>query len=62
VISGAGHDAMSIARIAPASLVFIPCRGGVSHHPDEYASPDQVGAGCDAILHAVLERAVAVPL
>jgi N-carbamoyl-L-amino-acid hydrolase len=57
LISGAGHDAMSIARIAPASLVFIPCRGGVSHHPDEYASPDQVGAGCDAILRAVLERA-----
>jgi N-carbamoyl-L-amino-acid hydrolase len=57
VISGAGHDAMSIARIAPSSLVFIPCRNGVSHHPDEYASPDQVGAGCDAILHAVLERA-----
>lgn len=57
LISGAGHDAMSIARVAPASLVFIPCRGGVSHHPDEYTSPDQVGAGCDALLHAVLDRA-----
>ncbi len=56
LISGAGHDAMSIARIAPASLVFIPCREGVSHHPDEYASPDQVGAGCDVLLRAVLER------
>jgi N-carbamoyl-L-amino-acid hydrolase len=57
VVSGAGHDAMSIARIAPSALVFIPCRDGVSHHPDEYSTPDQVGAGCDAILHAVLERA-----
>jgi N-carbamoyl-L-amino-acid hydrolase len=57
VISGAGHDAMSIARVAPASLVFIPCRNGVSHNPDEYASPDQVGVGCDAVLHAVLDRA-----
>jgi N-carbamoyl-L-amino-acid hydrolase len=57
VISGAAHDAMSIARIAPSQLVFIPCRDGVSHHPAEYASPDQVGAGCDAVLHAVLERA-----
>ena len=60
VISGAAHDAMSIARIAPSQLVFIPCRDGVSHHPSEYASPDQVGAGCDAVLHAVLERAEAV--
>jgi len=57
LVSGAGHDAMSIARIAPAALVFIPCRDGVSHHPDEYASPEQVGNGCDALLHAVLERA-----
>jgi N-carbamoyl-L-amino-acid hydrolase len=57
VVSGAAHDAMSIARIAPSQLVFIPCRDGVSHNPAEYASPDQVGAGCDAVLHAVLERA-----
>jgi beta-ureidopropionase / N-carbamoyl-L-amino-acid hydrolase len=57
LISGAGHDAMSIARIAPASLVFIPCRNGVSHHPAEYSSPDQVGAGCDTLLQAVLDRA-----
>src|SRR5262245_43104440 len=57
VVSGAAHDAMSIARIAPSQLVFIPCRDGISHHPAEYASPDQVGAGCDAVLHAVLERA-----
>ena len=57
VVSGAAHDAMSIARIGPSQLVFIPCRDGVSHHPAEYASPDQVGAGCDAVLHAVLERA-----
>jgi len=57
VVSGAAHDAMSIARIAPSQLVFIPCRDGVSHHPAEYASADQVGAGCDAVLHAVLERA-----
>lgn len=57
LVSGAGHDAMSIARVAPAALVFIPCRDGVSHHPAEYSSPDQVVKGCDAILHAALERA-----
>ena len=57
LVSGAGHDAMSIARIAPAALVFIPCRDGVSHHPDEYSSPAQVANGCNALLHAVLDRA-----
>jgi N-carbamoyl-L-amino-acid hydrolase len=57
LVSGAGHDAMSIARVAPAALVFIPCRDGVSHHPAEYSSPDQVGAGCDVLIQTVLERA-----
>jgi N-carbamoyl-L-amino-acid hydrolase len=57
LVSGASHDAMTIARIAPAALVFIPCRDGVSHHPAEYSSPDQVVKGCDTLLHAVLERA-----
>ena len=59
LVSGAGHDAMSLARVAPTALVFIPCRDGISHHPDEYSSPDQVAKGCDALLHAVLERALA---
>ncbi len=57
LVSGAGHDAMSLARVVPTALVFIPCRGGVSHHPDEYSSPEQVVRGCDALLGAVLERA-----
>lgn len=57
LVSGAGHDAMSIARVAPAALVFIPCRDGISHHPDEYATPAQAANGCNALLHAVLERA-----
>jgi N-carbamoyl-L-amino-acid hydrolase len=57
LVSGAGHDAMSIARTAPAALVFIPCRDGVSHHPEEYSTPEQVANGCDAILYAVLARA-----
>ena len=58
LVSGAGHDAMSLARVAPTALVFIPCRDGISHHPDEYSSPHQIVKGCDALLHAVLERAL----
>jgi N-carbamoyl-L-amino-acid hydrolase len=60
LVSGAGHDAMSLARVVPTALVFIPCRDGISHHPDEYSSPEQVVSGCDALLGAVLERATAV--
>jgi len=47
--SGAGHDAMNMARIAPAGMIFIPCRGGISHNPDEYASPDDIVRGMDVL-------------
>jgi N-carbamoyl-L-amino-acid hydrolase len=47
--SGAGHDAMNMARIAPAGMIFIPCRGGVSHNPEEYASPADIVRGMDVL-------------
>jgi N-carbamoyl-L-amino-acid hydrolase len=47
--SGAGHDAMNMARIAPAGMIFIPCRGGVSHNPDEYAAPADIVRGMDVL-------------
>ena len=59
--SGAGHDAVYVARSAPAAMVFIPCRNGVSHSPEEHAEPEHVRAGCDVLLHAVLERAGVSP-
>jgi N-carbamoyl-L-amino-acid hydrolase len=45
MVSRAYHDSLFMARIAPVAMVFIPCRGGVSHRPDEYASPEWVGSG-----------------
>ena len=45
MVSRAYHDSLFIARIAPAAMLFIPCRGGVSHRPDEYASPEWIGSG-----------------
>jgi N-carbamoyl-L-amino-acid hydrolase len=45
VVSRAYHDSLFMARIAPVAMLFIPCRGGVSHRPDEYASPSAIGAG-----------------
>jgi ureidoglycolate amidohydrolase len=39
------HDSLRSARIAPVAMLFIPCRGGVSHRPDEYARPEWIGSG-----------------
>jgi ureidoglycolate amidohydrolase len=45
MISRAYHDSLFMARIAPAGMIFIPCRNGVSHRPDEYASPEAIAHG-----------------
>jgi N-carbamoyl-L-amino-acid hydrolase len=45
MVSRAYHDSLFMARIAPSAMLFIPCRGGVSHRPDEYASPQWIGSG-----------------
>ena len=45
MVSRAYHDSLFMARIAPIAMLFIPCRGGVSHRPDEYASPQSIGSG-----------------
>ncbi len=53
--SGAGHDAMELAAIAPSALVFVPCDGGVSHHPEENARQADLVRGTEVLLDAVLE-------
>jgi N-carbamoyl-L-amino-acid hydrolase len=45
MVSRAYHDSLFMARIAPSAMLFIPCRGGLSHRPDEYASPQWIGSG-----------------
>jgi N-carbamoyl-L-amino-acid hydrolase len=57
IVSGAAHDAVYMARIAPTAMVFVPCEGGISHNETESARPGDVAAGCNVLLHAVLERA-----
>ena len=57
IVSGAGHDACYIARVAPTSMIFIPCEGGISHNEIESATPEHVAAGCQVLLQAMLERA-----
>jgi N-carbamoyl-L-amino-acid hydrolase len=50
MVSGAGHDAQMMARVAPAAMIFVPSRGGISHHPDEYTDPAQLVAGAEVLL------------
>ena len=57
VVSGAGHDAVYMARLAPAGMIFIPCKDGISHNEIESAKPEHITAGCNVLLHAMLERA-----
>jgi N-carbamoyl-L-amino-acid hydrolase len=56
-VSGAGHDAVYMARLAPSGMVFIPCKDGISHNEIEDAKPEHLEAGCNVLLHAMLERA-----
>ena len=55
MISGAYHDAMILAARVPVGMVFVPSRGGVSHHPDEYTPPEQLRDGV-RVLEGVLAR------
>jgi len=55
LVSGPGHDAVYVARVAPAAMVFVPCERGLSHNEAEYATPEDVEAGANVLLHAVLE-------
>ena len=54
ITSGAGHDAAYIARVAPTAMIFIPCEKGISHNELEKTEPEQVAAGANVLLHAVL--------
>lgn len=57
IISGAGHDACWAAKVAPSTMVMCPCVGGLSHNEAEEISRDWAAAGCDVLLHAVVETA-----
>jgi N-carbamoyl-L-amino-acid hydrolase len=57
MVSGAGHDAIYIARVAPTSMIFVPCKDGISHNEIEDARPEHLEAGANVLLHAMLARA-----
>jgi ureidoglycolate amidohydrolase len=57
MVSRAYHDSLFMSRIAPTAMLFIPCRGGVSHRPDEYASPEAIAQGTLVLAEALAELA-----
>jgi hydantoinase/carbamoylase family amidase len=60
MISGAYHDAMIMGRRVPVGMIFVPSRGGVSHHPDEYTAPEALDRGV-AVLAGTLQRLAEEP-
>jgi N-carbamoyl-L-amino-acid hydrolase len=57
MISRAYHDSLFMSRICPVAMIFIPCRGGVSHRPDEYAAPEDIACGVTVLAHALARLA-----
>ena len=55
--SGAGHDAVYVARTCPAAMIFVPCEGGISHNEIESAAPEDLAAGCAVLLRSVMQAA-----
>lgn len=60
IVSGAGHDAVYLARVARTGMIFVPCEGGISHNEIENAKPEDLEAGCNVLLQVILEHAGAV--
>jgi len=57
IVSGAGHDAVYVARHAPTAMIFVPCKDGISHNEIEDAKADDLTAGANVLLHAMLDMA-----
>ncbi|MDE1172152.1 MAG: Zn-dependent hydrolase, partial [Parvibaculaceae bacterium] len=54
IVSGAGHDSVYLAEVAPTAMIFVPCLNGLSHNEAESATPEDCAAGCDVLLDAML--------
>jgi N-carbamoyl-L-amino-acid hydrolase len=55
MVSGAGHDAVYVSRVAPTSMIFVPCEKGISHNEAEYSKPGDIEAGCNVLMNAIVE-------
>ena len=60
IVSGAGHDAVYVARHVPTAMIFTPCKDGLSHNEAESIEPEEAEAGAQVLFEAVLARANSV--
>ena len=60
IVSGAGHDAIFVAELGPAGMIFVPCENGISHNEIENTNPEDLAAGCAVLLRAMLAAAEAI--
>ena len=61
IVSGAGHDAIFVAELGPAGMIFVPCEGGISHNEIENAAPQDLADGCAVLLRAMVNAAQGGP-
>ncbi|MDP9043559.1 MAG: Zn-dependent hydrolase [Pseudomonadota bacterium] len=61
IVSGAGHDACYMSKVAPTAMVFVPCIGGISHNEIEDAKPEWIEAGANVLFQAMLAKANELP-
>jgi len=54
MVSGAGHDSVNVAAVAPSAMIFVPCAGGLSHNEAESASAEDLETGANVLMHAML--------
>src|SRR5699024_11849987 len=57
IVTGAGHDAVYVATVTPTSMIFVPCKDGISHNELEDAKPEHLEAGTNVLLDTLLQRA-----
>ena len=58
MVSGAGHDSLYVAKVVPTSMIFVPCENGISHNEKENADISDLAAGCNVLLHSILDMAL----
>jgi N-carbamoyl-L-amino-acid hydrolase len=57
VYSAAGHDARQLHYVCPAGMIFVPCRSGISHNPEEWAEPEHLAAGAQVLADVLWDLA-----
>ncbi len=57
MVAAAGHDSVMVAPLCPSAMLFVPSRGGVTHHPSEYTAPEHLAGGAQVLLDAIMRLA-----